>query len=391
MMSEELSVLSKEKIKELLKIKDTTDPKEIAKLPIITLKGINPNINKDIINIFNIEKIQELANISITEENIKNLEKTEINIKDLQNWIIGARLLTSTEIPERKAQRMKGKKIAFVGLGNAGKTAMIQMLTKTSNINTISNLEPTIQIDRKTIELDDTKLVIWDFGGQKDYRDQYLKNPDRYFLELDVFIYIIDVQDNEKFDDTIDYLKEVLEILKYLKEDPELIILLHKTDPDIINTKPILNSINTFQKSVNEIMGDREYSIYTTSIFNALPQSEDILESLKELGSDRKIQKLEKKISIEELAPSIDRALTLLVKLSSYIEEKFAELGNRISNLEKFSVNAVEQLINKLSGEFINLKDKKVPTSLKEKTISDQKSAIHKELNIFFSSKDNNE
>ncbi|MHA1270305.1 MAG: ADP-ribosylation factor-like protein [Candidatus Helarchaeota archaeon] len=383
-MSEGQSILQEKKIKDLLRINRIDDISKIGDLPIIALKGITPNINKIIINTLKIHKIKELAEISLTDKKRSELEKEGISSDKLEKWIIAAKLLLSSEIPDTEKQTQKGKKIAFVGLENAGKTAIIQMITKKSTIDTMSNLEPTIKIDRQSTILEDIRLVIWDFGGQKDYRNHYINNPKRYFLELNVFVFVIDIQDSNKFDEVLNYLRKLLEIFDYLKECPEIIILLHKADPDIINTEPIINSINLIQSRIVEIMGSKSYSIYTTSIYNAIPQSDDFIEAIKEIASSRKNTAQESKITIEDLVCSIDRALTVLIKLSVYIEEKFEEMNTRLTNLEDFALSALEKLLDLEKVHDKQQTIDKIQDELVEKRQSMQKDAIHNELKKIF-------
>ena len=387
MMSEETTVLSEEKINELLKIKGIYDPNYIRNLPIISLKEVTPNINKSLAKIFDIHKINDLANLTISEDKKKELEDEGISYEELQKWIIASKLLTNTEVLENKIERQKGKKIVFVGLENAGKTAIIQTITKNTTIDTISNLEPTITIDRKTFVIDDNKLIMWDFGGQKEYREQYLKNPERYFLEIDALIFVIDIQESEKFDEALNYLKNILSILDYLKENPEKIILLHKADPDIICTEQIITSIDELQTKVAKIMNNKAYSIFATSIFNAVPQSNDIIKALKEMGTIKKECTSKPKLTNEDLAETLDRSLTIFVKLSTYIEEKLNDIYGRLTNLEDLVLGIVDNFIKNgnMNGE--NSYQILHQPEMVEKKVAAQKSAIHDELKKIFSVK----
>jgi len=46
---------------------------------------------------------------------------------------------------------------------------------------------------------------LWDFGGQIDHREEYLKEPEKYFFGINLVIYVIDIQDTERYDESIEY------------------------------------------------------------------------------------------------------------------------------------------------------------------------------------------
>jgi ADP-ribosylation factor-like protein 2 len=73
------------------------------------------------------------------------------------------------------------------GLDNAGKTTILKRYIG-EDINTIS---PTLGFNIKTLEHKETKLNIWDVGGQKSLRS-YWRN---YFESTDGVIWVVDSSD----------------------------------------------------------------------------------------------------------------------------------------------------------------------------------------------------
>ena len=79
----------------------------------------------------------------------------------------------------------------------------------------------------------DHQIVFWDLGGQERYRNQNLSNPNT-FKDAALLVYVIDVQDKERFDQSLDYLLQILMIVKNLEAPPRIFLLMHKFDPDKI-------------------------------------------------------------------------------------------------------------------------------------------------------------
>ena len=126
------------------------------------------------------------------------------------------------------------KKIAFLGLDNAGKTSIITAITKRFGFEeSVSKLMPTRRIARDTFKFLGLEFSRLDFGGQRIYRDDYLKHPEKFLNGIDLIYYVIDAQDFDRYIESIDYLEEVLLFFKECQEDVVVAILFHKFDPQV--------------------------------------------------------------------------------------------------------------------------------------------------------------
>ena len=102
-------------------------------------------------------------------------------------------------------------------------------------IKDLAKLSPTKGVERQEIITSDLVLLIWDFGGQQEYRDKYLEEPNKYFLKIDLIIYVIDLQDPEKYNESINYFEKIIDILEKLEESPYILIFIHKfISPDYL-------------------------------------------------------------------------------------------------------------------------------------------------------------
>lgn len=161
------------------------------------------------------------------------------------------------------------KKILFCGLENGGKTSIL--LTLDRKFSLLSTVKPTIKAKRTfyTNSLLGISIIRWDLGGQKGYRKIYLDNKSKYFTDMQSIFYIIDIQSSEDFKDDLIYLKDIVNIMSTSHLDNfQFLILLHKCDPDIKNTKNIVDKINYLKIKIPSIINDLKFNIYTTSIYD---------------------------------------------------------------------------------------------------------------------------
>ena len=125
------------------------------------------------------------------------------------------------------------KKIAIVGLSNAGKTSIIQSLLQEFEI--LGHLKPTMGVEHQQISLFGLNLIFWDFGGQESYRKRYLTSIDRYFSEIYLLYFVVDIQDAENLDESIKYFEEIINAIKSQNVQIRVNILFHKWDPVVID------------------------------------------------------------------------------------------------------------------------------------------------------------
>ena len=172
-------------------------------------------------------------------------------------------------------------KIAIVGLDNAGKTSIIRTLNRTYDIG--GSITPTKSVERTTFGLFGSEGVLWDFGGQQEYRSTYLKESDRYLSGIGYLYFVVDMQDPRRFPEALDYFKRIYEIIH--NEFPPVIvsILYHKSDPEILEASEIPHHIQQLSLEFQGIVENLEIGFYRTSIFDPLNLMNAI--SLPILGS----------------------------------------------------------------------------------------------------------
>jgi len=172
------------------------------------------------------------------------------------------------------------KKILIMGLSNAGKSSILLSLNGKKNLMEFFRLKPTKRIDRDQIIKGKKKYLIWDFGGQKRYRNEYirnLKNNDfTYLYSVDKVIFVIDVQDEGNYDEALDYLKIIVQAIDKFNPDIKLSIFLHKFDPGLKEKEEFEEEVikdRLIEKFEQIIPENIDFEVFRTSIFTIFQKS----------------------------------------------------------------------------------------------------------------------
>ncbi|MBY8987305.1 MAG: 50S ribosome-binding GTPase [Candidatus Lokiarchaeota archaeon] len=175
-------------------------------------------------------------------------------------------------------------KLVIAGLDNAGKTsALIALRQKYNFYERVKNLKPTIKIDYSSFKFLKTfRINLWDMGGQKKFRKIYVNNP-IYFEDADYIYYLIDIQDEIKFEETIEYLHELLDIYRTLSYSNEVIICFNKFDPQFRNSEEFLDRANMIKNLIKSQNKDIKFEFYNTSYYDISSISQALSHSLNSL------------------------------------------------------------------------------------------------------------
>ncbi len=168
------------------------------------------------------------------------------------------------------------KKIVLMGLDNSGKTSITLSLMGLKNIPSFCSLKPTKQFFINKFKMLETEFSIWDFGGQEEFRKDYLTNFKTYIKGTDKFIYIIDIQDTKRYDQALEYLDSIVNLLEKDNSSVDFSIFLHKNDPDLRITNKELTEeiIDKLISNLKEIIPPTfKYNLFKTSIYTIFQKS----------------------------------------------------------------------------------------------------------------------
>jgi len=156
-----------------------------------------------------------------------------------------------------------------MGLDNAGKTSIITAITRRFGFEEhIARLTPTRRIARDTFKFLGIEFTRMDFGGQKQYREEYLKHPEKYLSGTDLMFYVIDAQDFNRYIESIDYLEDVLLFFKEEQAYVPICILFHKFDPELVDDVQINKRILTLKQALTRYSNDFDIFFFETTIFD---------------------------------------------------------------------------------------------------------------------------
>ena len=169
----------------------------------------------------------------------------------------------------RENKTINSKKVLIMGLDNSGKTSIVLCLRGVKNLSSFSSLNPTRGFKINKFQALGSEYSIWDFGGQEQFREGYLNDFQNHIKESNKFIYVLDIQDQERFDISLDYLNKIVIILRKHNVNIDFSIFLHKYDPDLEFKKNF--SDNVFPdliRNIKELIpNDFPYQIFKTSIY----------------------------------------------------------------------------------------------------------------------------
>ena len=161
-------------------------------------------------------------------------------------------------------------KVLIMGLDNSGKTSILIALKKNTNLMSYMMIKPTRGIETTDFEEQDSVFTIWDLGGQESYRNKHLQNMPKYLHMAEKIIYVVDIQDTQRYDLAVEYFEKIMNKIKEENLTPKLSIYLHKYDPNIefidksITDKMISELAN---KLIKRIPNGIEHIIFKTSIY----------------------------------------------------------------------------------------------------------------------------
>ncbi len=159
-------------------------------------------------------------------------------------------------------------KIVLIGLDNSGKTSILKCLKGIKRLSAFNSPMPTKGVDVQEFEALNSKYAIWDLGGQKTYLDDYFNDFSKYIKGANKIIYVIDIQDVNRYDLAIKYLKKVINLINK-QIDIGFSIFLHKFDPDIeFNQDLNQNIIDMLIKKIKNVTPPNLiYSLHKTTIY----------------------------------------------------------------------------------------------------------------------------
>jgi len=163
-----------------------------------------------------------------------------------------------------------------MGLDNCGKTSIILSSRRGTNLFSYFSLKPTKGIRITDLEDEENVFAIWDFGGQEQYRDDYLEKINDYFDDVDKLIYVIDIQDTERYGKALEYLKNIIQLAPETLKNVEFSIYLHKFDPGLEGNEKFSNEAirkQIIDKIIEIVPKTYSFRIFRTTIYHTFQRN----------------------------------------------------------------------------------------------------------------------
>ncbi|MFX1258737.1 MAG: ADP-ribosylation factor-like protein, partial [Promethearchaeota archaeon] len=162
-------------------------------------------------------------------------------------------------------------KIIVSGLDFAGKTSILTALDKKYDFQKeILELKPTIKVEYHQMTFLGNLCYFWDMGGQKVYRELYKEKQDIYFAGTDLLVYVIDIQDEGRLKESLDYLSVILNYFKKNNMQVPIIVSFHKYDPDIRGNNDYVNRISKLREKILKNHSSFKILFQQTSIYDII-------------------------------------------------------------------------------------------------------------------------
>ncbi len=314
--------------------------KDILDLQLSNLK----NINKDDLKKFKEFEILTIRDLSKLENfDYENLPKeTKISEISLNNALIAFNLINNAWNKRNLYLKKPKLKVVIAGLDYAGKTSLINRLLNDYNYNDMINLEPTIGANVEEYQSDKLDLILWDLGGQKDNINEYLESPERFFIQIDVLIFVFDTQDNARYDEAVKYLNDLINILEFLNENPYIVILLNKADFDMVKDPDYQIKAEYLTGKISEVFSNTNnpwnFEMIPTSIYNFYLNEPEIVKSIKSIFSKSQ-EKPEKDLMIPDIEKKLQKILDINLNLLDKVVSELSEVKRVLYRLSPSDIS----------------------------------------------------
>lgn len=204
-------------------------------------------------------------------------------------------------------------KISLVGLGGSGKTSLYSVAFAEKSPQETKALSPTILYETRRHPFLGLQVGIFDFGGQEQYRKEYMEKPD-IFKGTDILIPIVDLHDPKNFEQAKEYFKGLLDIYRKNNERPKVFLFLHKYDSEQYEKELLDTNVKMAKEIFIDMFKDYDFEYMLTSIYdqdNLAKTFRDILiASYADLKShvekaEERLEEIKAKIIVSDISGNV--------------------------------------------------------------------------------------
>ncbi len=336
MVEEMACVTSQEALRERIvnlldAVKIPENLKDIPNLAIHDFRDLSVNEAELIEELLKIKTIRDLSKVTYNQVMNRIALINEIMPKQKLELLITAAKYIVKAVDYKAVE---AQKVVIAGLDNAGKTALLNTIKKEVGFSELSSLKPTKGACRDDLFLADQEILLVELGGQDEFRKFYIDQPDRFFIDTDIIVYLIDMVDDDRHAESLEYLEQILRTLKYLQEQPDFILIFSKCDPDVISSPMFQERYDYLEKKVQDKFKPYifQYEIQTSSIYNIVSMTPSFSRMLKGIFSGSALAEEEKIASIGKL---LMKVVDLFLDTETHLNRSISKINQKLSNLER--------------------------------------------------------
>jgi hypothetical protein len=147
--------------------------------------------------------------------------------------------------------------------------------------------------------------------------------------------YFIDIKNRERFNESIEYYRNIIQELEKFNQNTPIIFILSKSDEDILNTKEIKENLTIIKSKLSEITKGIELEFYQTSVFSIFSILNAFSQGISKLSPNRELIRL----NLKKFSDRAGINLLLLLNhegyvLAEYISKETKFLSDMISDYQ---------------------------------------------------------
>lgn len=200
-----------------------------------------------------------------------------------------------------------------MGLSGCGKTSIYSVAFAAKSPEDTRSLSPTILYETRRHPFLGLQVGIFDFGGQEQYRQEYLEKPE-VFRGTDILIPIVDLHAPEKFDEAKEYFEDLLGIYRKNNEKPRIYLFHHKYDTEDYEKELLDTNVKKSKELFGEVFNDYDFKSYLTSIYEqdklAKIFRDILIESYEELKghvekAEKQLEEIDAKVIVSDISGNV--------------------------------------------------------------------------------------
>jgi hypothetical protein len=162
------------------------------------------------------------------------------------------------------------RKVLLMGLEDTGKTTIIEVL-KHKKIIDLNKILPTRGRRIEEFVFNNQHFCVWELAGPARYRDRWIAEKDLIFMLTNELIYFINIQNNEDYERSVNYLAKLMDLIIGFNEIDskfKLFIFIHKFDPTLVDLHEYIENSKLLIDRIKQISIPYDYEIWNTSVWN---------------------------------------------------------------------------------------------------------------------------